>query len=352
VLGILPLRDKRGRAWLPFFLSFFLFLLLCFFIVLFFFGGGVGGRHSPAADLGRPKYQLDAASYFDRFATPPYAQWMKEHISAIYAYPPFGAHYIELTGLQVVAYHDPATEGQAPLSTTGIKEYVAKVTGDVSLGYAGVYVDDANWSYSPSPGPNAALANLLQAIRAAQPNAKIEINSQYHDIWPLLKSKAPDVERALSVTNVVDKEFGVGPTAQITTSKDYGELFEYIDALHGKGIAVTMAGDYQSNNVPTMEYNLATYFLINDGHDYVSGVNQTPENWWAGFDVNLGNALSPRERSPSGLWTRAFSGGRVYTLEPGAATQTIRLGKPMHSAQWGTTESLTLKAGQGAVLTG
>jgi hypothetical protein len=37
-------------------------------------------------------------------------------------------------------------------------------------------------------------------------------------------------------------------------------------------------------------------------------------------------------------------------VEPGAATQTIKLGKPMHSAEWGTVESVTLAAKQGAVL--
>jgi hypothetical protein len=276
---------------------------------------------------------------------------MSEHISAIQAYPPFGDRYVKL-GLPVVGYHDPATEGQAPLGAAGITQYVAKVTRDVGVGYAGVFVDDANWSYSPSPGPTAALANMLVAVRAAVPKAEIEINSQYHDMWPLMKARNADVERALAVTNVVCKEFGVGPTSGINSGRDYGELFEYVDALRAKGIAVNLGGDYQNNNVPTMEYNLATYFLLNDGHDYVSGVNQTPENWWAGFNVNLGKALTPRERAPTGLCTRAFSGGRVYTLEPGAATQTIQLAKPMHSAQWGTTETLTLKAGQGAVLTG
>ena len=42
----------------------------------------------------------------------------------------------------------------------------------------------------------------------------------------------------------------------------------------------------------------------------------------------------------------------VYTVEPGGATQTIRLGKLMHSAQWGDVETITLKERQGAVLEG
>jgi hypothetical protein len=42
----------------------------------------------------------------------------------------------------------------------------------------------------------------------------------------------------------------------------------------------------------------------------------------------------------------------AYTVEPGAAAQTINLGKTMRSAQWGNVQSLTLAAGQGAVLAG
>ena len=98
--------------------------------------------------------------------------------------------------------------------------------------------------------------------------------------------------------------------------------------------------------------SLATYFLVNDGGDFVNGVNQTPSAWWSGFDVALGAAYGSRQRSSSGAWTRQFSGGEAITVEPGASTQTIRLGKRMHSAEWGTVESVTLSAGQGAVLVG
>jgi hypothetical protein len=313
-----------------------------------------GAALAGAEATGRPKYRLDAATYFDRFGVARYAGWVKARISVIKGYPPYSDKYVGLFGLPLIGYHDPATEGQAPLGRAGIEAYVAKVRRDMRLGYAGVFVDDANWSagYSPSPGPRAALANMLVAVRSAEPAAVIEMNSQYHDIWPLMKARDPDVERALKVVNIVTKEFGVGPTAGINTGQDYGELFQFIDALHAKGIHVTMTGDRLGNPVPTMEYNLATYLLANDGGDYVNGDNQTPAHWWPGFNVNLGQPVTRRERSPTGLWKRAFSGGVVYTVEPGASRQTIRLGKAMHSAQWGTVRSVTLSAGQGAVLVG
>jgi hypothetical protein len=302
--------------------------------------------------VGRPKYLLIAATYFDPFGSALYAPWVKSHASAIVGYPPHSNPYVSLFGLPLVAYHDPATEGQAPLGAAGIAAYVSEVKRDMSLGYAGVFVDDANWSggFPPSPGPPAALANLLEAIRAAEPSAVIEINSQYHDIWPLMKAHDPNVERALRVVNEVNKEFGVGPTAGINTARDYGEFMEYVDTLHAKGIHTSLIGDHGARTVPVMEYNLATYFLVNNGGDYVSGVNQTPLQWWSGFNVNLGAAVGPRERSASGVWTRRFSNGVVYTVEPEGGTHTIRLSKRMHSPQWGDVEAVTLKQGQGAVL--
>jgi hypothetical protein len=321
-------------------------------------GGSLPSSGSPAGQElqpeWRPRYRLDANTLFDPFATARYAPWVRANVSMIKGYPPFSDAFLGLFGLPVIGYHDPATDGQAPLARAGIEAVVSEVRLDMGLGYAGVFVDDANWSpgFSPSPGPRASLANLIEAIRAAEPGALIEMNSQYHDIWPLMKAHDPNVERALRFVNVITKEFGVGPTAGINTARDYAEFMQYVDALHAKGIHTTLTGDDRpgGSTVTVMEYNLATYFLIDDGRDFVNGVNQFPTNWWPGFSVNLGSPTTSRERSPTGVWTRRFSRGVVYTVEPGAATQTIRLAKPMHSAEWGTVESVTLAAKQGAVL--
>jgi len=311
-------------------------------------------RKEELPPAGRAKYRLDAKPYFDPFAIARYAPWVRANVSMIKGYPPFSDVFVGLFGVPLIGYHDPATEGQAPLARAGIEAYLAEVRLDMGLGYAGVFVDDANWSagFNPSPGPRANLANLIEAIRSAEPSALIEMNSQYHDIWPLMKAHDPNVERALRFVNLVTKEFGVGPTSGINTAQDYAEFMQYVDTLHAKGIHVTMTGDNGpgGSTVAVMEYNLATYFLVNDGRDFVNGVNQTPTNWWPGFDVSLGSATTHRERSSTGVWTRKFTGGVVYTVEPGAATQTIKLGKPMHSAEWGTVESVTLAAEQGAVL--
>jgi hypothetical protein len=302
---------------------------------------------------GQVKYRLDAASFFNPFAGAPYAPWVRAHVDLIKGYPAFADTFPGLFGLPVIGYHDPATEGQAPLGANEVEAYVAKVQRDVAHGYAGVFIDDANWSspFPPSPGPPVNLAHLIEAVRVAAPHALIEVNSQFHDIWPLIQGGNPELARVLSDIDEVCVEYGVGPTSGINTPGEYAEFMRYADTLHSKGIGLTLTGDREHVDVPTMEYNLATYFLINDGRDHVNGTEQTPEHWWSGFNVNLGNALGRRDRLPSGLWIRKFTGGAVYTLEPGAATQTVNLGKTMHSAQWGSVSSITLSGGQGAVLT-
>jgi hypothetical protein len=303
---------------------------------------------------GKVKYRLDAASYFDSFATPQFSSWAQAHVSLVKGYPPFGDIYMSLFGLPVIGYHDPATEGQAPLAQSGVENYVGKVARDMQSGYAGVFIDDANWSpgFTPSPGPRANLANLIEAVKTREPRATIEINSQYRDIGPLVQAGDPDVARALRYVSKICVEFGVGPTSGIGSPQEYEEFMRYADTLHAKGIGLTLSGDRYNNNVPTMEYNLATYFLINNGLDYITGTDQTPARWWGGFNVDLGGASSPREALAGGVWTRRFAHGVVYTVAPGAGAYTINLSHTMYSAEWGSVQSVTLAGGQGAVLSG
>ena len=52
------------------------------------------------------------------------------------------------------------------------------------------------------------LANLIEALRpAVGPGGILEINPQYHDIWPLMLAGDTDVSRALRYATQVDKEF-------------------------------------------------------------------------------------------------------------------------------------------------
>ncbi len=309
-------------------------------------------------DAGRVPYLIDAASYFDTFASN--TSWIKAHVNLIKGYPPYSDQYVA-TGVRVIGYHDPATEGFSPLTATSIASYVSRVKRDMGVGYKGVFIDDANWNLGYRDGGQSKsavepeqheLANLTEAIRTAEPGAIIEMNSQPGDLWPLMKAGDPEVARALTKVNDVTLEFGFGATGHLASSATaYREAFEYIDALRAKGVHVCATGDYLHKELSTFEFNQASILLANDGKDTVNGVNQTPLSMWPGFDANLGAATSPRERSSSGVWHRTFTGGAVYTVEPGAATQTITLPAAMHTVTGQTVTQITLAASRGVVLT-
>jgi hypothetical protein len=100
-----------------------------------------------------------------------------------------------------------------------------------------------------------------------------------------------------------------------------------------------------------MEYNEATYLLINDGHDYINGSRQTPLNWWGGFSVNLGQATDERHAWGNVL-RRDFTGGMTLVNPPGSSAQTVSLPTAMQTTTGATVTSVTLAPASGAVLTG
>ncbi len=318
-------------------------------------------------EAGHQKNALTASSYFDKYGPASNGEripWIEEHILLIRAFPPFGDWYVSHTNVAVIAYHDIYTDftkhGTVPLAAATRAEYVAQVERDKGVGYAGTFMDDVNFAGGNKPSPEVQseadyrteLANLAENVRAAAGSgAVLDFNAQYHDIWPLMKAHEPEVERALNQANIVTKEFGVGPDAGIETASDYKEFTEYVDRLHEKAIHVVMAGDI--GTIPVEEYNLATYFLNNDGGDYINTPEESPENWWPGNDVNLGSAVSSRERDSSGLWKREFSRGIVYTVEPGASSQTVRLpsNKRWFDVEHKEVTEVSLAPGTGVVLT-
>jgi hypothetical protein len=296
---------------------------------------------------GAVKFRLDAKTYFDAFSSR--TAFLLSHIDRILGYEPFADVYVE-AGIPTLSYHDAYTKwGPGNLNPTHRAEYVKEVERDKAVGYLGQFMDDVEWSGSGQhiAGTDEEMAKLIEAVRKALgPTGVLELNTQWVDLWPRMKDGNPYVARALAVTDQVDKEFGVSPSSGIDTTSDYAEYLRYVDALHAKDIHVD-----QSDSTPGNEYELGTYLLANDGGDFI-GSHITPPEWWPGYDADLGDALGPRERSSSGLWKRRFTRGVVYTVEPGGATQAIRLGKLMHSAEWGDVEAVTLKEREGAVLEG
>ena len=81
-------------------------------------------------------------------------------------------------------------------------------------------------------------------------------------------------------------------------------------------------------------YGLAGYFLISDGRDAMGNYQAgTPDDWWAGYDTDLGEALGARYDLANGVIRRDFT--RRHRADERARrrpTQTVSLGRrlPRH----------------------
>jgi len=98
-------------------------------------------------------------------------------------------------------------------------------------------------------------------------------------------------------------------------------------------------------------YGLTGYFLISSGRDAL-GNNPagTPEDWWSGYDTDLGEAAGPRYTF-NGLLRRDFTGGTVLLNTPDEPTRTVSVGTGYKDLNGAARSSVTLAPGTGIVLT-
>ena len=205
-----------------------------------------------------------------------------------------------------------------------------------SASYRGLFVDDVNMEMrvgngheeavapiDPATGQpmtatawRAYMAQFMQEIRADLPNYEIVQNAIWYSDGDAGTSDA-SIRNQISASNYVYLERGVNDSGITGGSGQWSlnALFSFIDQVHALGKGVVLDGT--SSSIPAMEYNLASYFLVSSGNDGVSGAGQTPENWWAGWNVNLGEATGPRYTWDN-LLRRDFAGGMVLVNPPGA----------------------------------
>jgi hypothetical protein len=313
-----------------------------------------------SGDAGHVAYMWDFATWADSYVTSGNAAWFQSRGSYARAYTPYDANYPSIMPqIAFVGYHDWYLEHRNLWEKAPREGYENLVATDIGHGFKGAWIDDANFSSgynkvgSEQAKYNEGELQTIEGIRSRFPSATIELNTQYHDIWPLIKVGNSTVLKVLSLVNSEFKEFGWGPTSGIGSASDYRESLEYVDWLHAHGKSLTAGWDYSSNGIATEEYTLATLMLATKVGDHVDYYHQHPPSTWAHlFDMDLGEPLGARARSSSGVWRRDFAKGVVLTAEPGAATQTIQLGRAMQNSAGQTVTQVTLAARSGVVLTG
>jgi NPCBM/NEW2 domain/Hypothetical glycosyl hydrolase family 15 len=248
--------------------------------------------------------------------------------------------------------------------------WIANAQTVLAHGYGGLWVDDVNLDFDVSDG-NANLvapidfntrqtmtqdawrtymASYLEQIRYSFPATPIEHNSVWFSDTQGVRDANPYIDRQIAAADVVHLERGIGSDAGLrggTYLWSVHEFLDYIDRVHAKGDAVTLQQFLIDR--PTQEYSLAGYFLISAGRDTTGDSNTNPDNWWTGYDVNMGAPSGPRTWDNE-LFRRNFAKGMVLLNDPGGVSTTVYLDGTYSRLDGSSVVSVTLGALQGAVL--
>ncbi|MBO9532561.1 MAG: hypothetical protein J7513_06285 [Solirubrobacteraceae bacterium] len=250
--------------------------------------------------------------------------------------------------------------------------WISQLTKTLNKGYRGAWVDDVNLElrvgdnngnavapYSASLGRtmNAtdwrrSMAEFTEQIRATVPASKeILHNSIWYAGQGVGRDADPYVARQIASADYINIErgFNDGGLTGGTGEWSLKAIQSFIDRVHAKGKGVIV--DAFDATPAGMEYSLANYLLINSGKDGVGQIDMTPDNWWKGWDTDLGTALGERY-DWQGVQRRDFQNGMAIVNEPGAPTRTVQLPKAMQTVDGKTVSSVTVAGGKGVVLSG
>ena len=246
------------------------------------------------------------------------------------------------------------------------RAWIADAQGDVPQGYKGLFVDDVNmslrisdgngnlqWPVDPRTGTTMTaenwrryLAEFMEQIRREIPGAEIVHNSLWFD-----GDSDPYVRRQHDAADLIEIERGINDSG-LRGGEGFWSvktLFKFIDRLHARGKGVVL--DASAPTHAERLYGLAGYFLVSDGRDAMGNYQAgTPEDWWAGYDTDLGEALGARYDLANGVIRRDFTRGTVLMNVPDTSTQTVSLGSGYRDLDGVERSSVTLAPGTGAVL--
>ena len=167
------------------------------------------------------------------------------------------------------------------------------------------------------------------------------------------------VEAALKEVNIVTSEHGLAAG----TTSGVAEYLEYWKTLHGMGLHSVFAGPFfvpydstkegvtEAELDADQEYNLAAYFLITDGGDFVTEWGHKEATIWAGvkkaLSKPLGEAQALEGPDANKVYKRKFANGTVYLDPPGGGSEKQ---KCKESKEWGEAQTeITLTPARGAV---
>src|SRR3954469_18425530 len=244
--------------------------------------------------------------------------------------------------------------------------WIADAKASYAHGYKGLFVDDVNmelrisdgngnlqWPVDPRTGRTMTeadwrryMAEFMEQIRSELPGAEIVHNSLWFD-----GDSDPYIQRQLNAADLIEVERGVNDSGLRGGEGGVSlrTLLKFIDRRHaaGKGVILDASEPTSAGRL----YGLAAFFEISSGRDAL-GNNPagTPDDWWSGYDTDLGEAVGPRYDLASGVMRRDFTGGSVLLNTPDEPTKTVNLGPGYKDLTGVERTSVTLGPASGAVL--
>ncbi len=303
--------------------------------------------------------------------------WFYQDSSSIYTYSPIVQQHPEFilkdANGAMLYINFGCSNGTCPqyapnYSSEAFRQWwIAEAATTFEAGYKGIFIDDVNLTMNLTNGTSSDtpidtntglpmtqqaweqyFAGFLTEVRKAFPNAEICHNALWYSGSGNPISD-PYVAQEVQAANWVNLERGYDDTGLSgdDTFWSVQNFMAYIDAVHTKGTNVVLE-QYGSDGT---EYALAGYLLTGSGSDIFADDSMTPNNWWSGYDIDLGSPLDTRY-TWNGLIRRDFKNGMVLMNPPGMATVTATLANTMTDLTGSTVSSVTIPAWTGVVLLG
>ena len=233
--------------------------------------------------------------------------------------------------------------------------------------YRGMMIDDVNLTWrvgngngdhvlpiDPRTGTEMTLENwqkymaeFLEQIKDNFPNKEKAFNL----IWFADETTNPYIQRQIDAADYVHLERGFMDYGLRGDGKWGLESFHaFIDFVHSRGKKFVASGE--ATTTSDRDYDLANYFLMTRGDDLIGEENNAwsmPDNWWSGYDTNLGAALGGRYIW-NGALRRDFENGIVLVNPPERQDLNLTLDRNYIRLNGDIVSSLTLQAKRGAVL--
>ena len=245
--------------------------------------------------------------------------------------------------------------------------WISGVRQKLAIGYKGIWLDDVNLMFRVGNGQGSEIppfdrnvngemsydswrryvAEFVEQIRSELKGYEVVHNSLWFGGPSGLRQSDTYVRRQIMSCDFVNLERGVNDDGLTGGTGEWSlsALLKFIDDVHALGRGVVL-DELETQN---LEYALAAYFLISTGHDAIGEFTTTPDNWYAGYDLNLGAPLTGRYVW-RGLLRRDFALGIVLLNEPGAASRNVALPGSFLDVTGGRVNSITLSPKGGVVL--